>query len=501
VQTFLQSSFLQALAYALISSIWQMGLLWIGAILLTRMFKFSSAQTFNIAFTAQLSGFVFFTYTLLNAYQNNLTVNAAGLVSASSVYGYINLVMPYIAIVYLALLVYKTVKLFFIYRFTQKLRKHDLQKISAVSRMFVEDISALFSLRKKVSIYLSGKINCPLTIGFFKPVILIPVAAVNYLSTEQMEAVILHELAHIKRADYLLFLLQAVIDKVFFFNIFSKMLGDIIERERENACDDWVLQFKYNSMHYAEALLKLAKLQAASSFAMAASGKKKSVLLIRIKRLMRRPDMKIEPNFNSILFSLFALIIALGGMASFTLKDPVKLSYIKTRQQPVISNEKTNSEVTISGIIPAAKRSMENSKEKIAESTMPVTAQARVEKKLQQHETHIESAPETEAIQTINIDPAYLISTNKRIDSLTQALPQVNAALNTQVVITPELYKQALSYQNFKELENMLALTGDSVKVTESKLSKDSYRKLIAVETTDKNGDKHVYKLVVELYQ
>jgi len=104
----------------------------------------------------------------------------------------------------------------------------------------------LFSLRKKVSIYLSWKINCPLTIGFLKPVILIPVAAVNYLTPEQMEAVILHELAHIKRADYFLFLLQSVIDKIFFFNIFSKMLGDIIERERENACDDWVLQFKYN---------------------------------------------------------------------------------------------------------------------------------------------------------------------------------------------------------------------------------------------------------------
>ena len=74
-------------------------------------------------------------------------------------------------------------------------------------------MSELFSLRKKVKIYLSGKIICPLTTGFLKPVILIPVAAVNQLTTEQMEAVILHELAHIKRADYLLYILQSLVRK------------------------------------------------------------------------------------------------------------------------------------------------------------------------------------------------------------------------------------------------------------------------------------------------
>ena len=47
----------------------------------------------------------------------------------------------------------------------------------------------------------------------------------------------------------------------------------------------------------------------------------------------------------------------------------------------------------------------------------------------------------------------------------------------------------------------MLAVTGDSVRVIENENSKDSYRKLITIETTDKNGDKHVYNVIVELYQ
>ena len=186
----------------------------------------------------------------------------------------------------------------------------------AVNRVFVEELSELFSLHKKVKIYISKNIKCPLTIGFFKPLILIPLAAVNHLTKEQMEAVILHELAHIKRADYLFYLLQCVIEKVFFFNIFSRMLNNIIERERENACDDWVLQFKYNSYHYAEALLKLGKLQA-SSLAMAASGKKENMLLYRIKRLIHNKEKNNAYEYSALRFSFLTLIIAMGLLISF----------------------------------------------------------------------------------------------------------------------------------------------------------------------------------------
>ena len=161
-------------------------------------------------------------------------------------------------------------------------------------------MSKLFSLHKKVSIYLSEKINCPLTIGFFKPIILIPLAAVNHLTIEQLEAVILHELAHIKRADYLLFIIQNLIDKIFFFNVFSKMLSNIIEKERENACDDWVLQFKYNSMHYAEALFKLGRLKATPVLAMSLTGRKENLLLARIKRLLHNPQKSLFFNHTII---------------------------------------------------------------------------------------------------------------------------------------------------------------------------------------------------------
>jgi len=250
-------------------------------------------------------------------------------------------------------------------------------------------------------------------------------------------------------------------------------------------------------MHYEEALLKLAKLQAASSFAMAASGKNKGLLLARIKRLMHRPD---ERKFNSLLLSLFTVIIAFGAMASFTLNGSGNLPSVKTNQKTVVSNKKTNAEVTISGIGFAAKKSIENDRETFKEPPKPVIAENTAGKKPQTPK-HVRIATEVVTTQPPIIDPAYLINVNKRIDSFTQVIPQINAALNKELVVTPELYKQALSYQNFKELETMLATTDDSVHVTENEASKGSYKKLITVETIDKNGDRHVYNLIVELYQ
>ena len=68
MQAFLQSAFLQALSHSLIASIWQMALLWLVTVGILKLFKLSSAQKFNIAFTAQVTGFIVFIYSGFDAY-------------------------------------------------------------------------------------------------------------------------------------------------------------------------------------------------------------------------------------------------------------------------------------------------------------------------------------------------------------------------------------------------------------------------------------------------
>ncbi len=116
-----------------------------------------------------------------------------------------------------------------------------------------------FGIHRKVNLWYSNAINTPLTFGFFKPVILLPVALVNNLSITETESLIIHELTHIKNHDYFLNWMLIVCDTLFFFNPFIKIITAKIKLEREKNCDSQVLQFNYPSLDYAETLLKTAR--------------------------------------------------------------------------------------------------------------------------------------------------------------------------------------------------------------------------------------------------
>ncbi|MEP6683582.1 MAG: M56 family metallopeptidase [Parafilimonas sp.] len=495
MKEFLQSDFLQALSQSLIASIWQMALLWLATITLFKLFRLSSSQKFHIAFVAQISGFSVFVYNCIHIYNSGTSIiaNETSEKFLLNINAVITALMLYIAIIYLGIVLFKLIRLAFTYKHTKSLKSYDLKKISADKRIFVQEMSQLFSLKKKVSIYLSGKIVCPLTIGFLKPVILIPFAAINQLTTEQMEAVILHELAHIKRADYLLFILQSVVEKFFFFNIFSSMLSEIIERERENSCDDWVLQFRYNSQHYAEALFKLGRLKALPVLSMQFTGKKESVLLTRIKRLLHNSNNKISYNFQSVLFSFLSLLFVAVLLVLIETK-PVKQKITAIAQKSTESQKiKSNTEADKSSV---SLKPTEVAKAKNTVKESNINSE-KVAFEKGQSIYRINEAQENIPEPKQN----YLFDVKQQSDTVNSSLSQVKAALNSQVVITPDVLRKAISYQNFKQLENMLAASGDSINITETDASKDSYQKEITITAKDKNGNKHIYTVVVQLYQ
>jgi hypothetical protein len=316
-----------------------------------------------------------------------------------------------------------------------------------------------------------------------------------------MEAVILHELAHIKRADYLLYILQNFVERIFFFNIFSAMLGDIIERERENACDDWVLQFRYNSMHYAEALFKLGRLKAIPAFAMSFSGKKESLLLSRIKRLLHNPQNNNPYNFHSVLLGFFSVMITACLVMSSSFKTKSNKEKITVAINTATVNQHTKTETSLNEknlpvIIAAVKHEHKKSPENNSSLPKSITEKKeRLNADITARE--VDNAQKNMLLKKQN----YLVQVQQKLDSLHFALPQYRQAINSEVVVTPDVLQKVISYQNFKEIENMLAASGDSINVKETGSSKDSYQKQITIESTDKKGNKHTYTVVVELYQ
>ncbi len=190
---------------------------------------------------------------------------------------------PWLIGAYFIMLAIRTTNIFFSwYRFRQ-MYKTGLQKPSAGLKVFTMLTAHRLGIRKKVQLWLSHTITTPVVFGYLKPVILLPVALVNQLSLQQAEALVVHELTHIKVNDYLLNWFLSAIEVIFFFNPFVLKLCSHAKLEREKHCDTNVLYFGSNALLYAETLLLAAKIQREKkNWQLAAVGNKK-ILLQRIR--------------------------------------------------------------------------------------------------------------------------------------------------------------------------------------------------------------------------
>lgn len=334
MQHLFQSVFLQSLGYAIAHSVWQTALVWLLYISITGLLPLGAATKYRLGVAAQTIGFVWFLFTFQFYYQQYQQVwqpvlttaemqplAASGTGVLSDVLQWMlqgERLLPYISMAYLLLMILLCVRWFMGYRQTQLIRYQGLHKMPAEWRLFVQKIAAQLNIKKNVRVFLSEQVSTPLTIGFLKPIILVPIASINHLSTQQMEAVLLHELAHIKRHDYLVNILLSIVEIGLFFNPFTQLISKHIRKERENSCDDWVLQFQYEAPVYAEALLRIAYLQQAPAMAMTATGKKND-LLYRVKRMMEQKE-----NRFSYRKQLLAFLIVTGIFSSVAWLSPIK---------------------------------------------------------------------------------------------------------------------------------------------------------------------------------
>ncbi len=251
--------FLQALGWAVLNSFWQMALLWLCCQAIGRFpYSLSPARKAALATAGLITGFAWFLFTLLNTWLFN---DGFDLIIPAS-YGWqvqewLQLILPYASFIYLLLLIFPIRHFIRNFRYVSWVRQQGISKISVEWRLFTRNTAERMGIRKPVRIWLSELVSSPVTIGYLKPVILIPVAAVSQLSPAMMEAVILHELSHIRRYDYLLNLVTRFIRTILYFNPFVSAFQQVIEQEREKDCDDMVLQFRYDAAGYATALLLL----------------------------------------------------------------------------------------------------------------------------------------------------------------------------------------------------------------------------------------------------
>lgn len=209
--------------------------------------------------------------------------------------------------------------------------------VSGAPEAWVEslnDLKTKIGINSNIILQLSNKITVPLTLGHFKPIILFPFTLVNNLDITQVEAIILHELSHIKRCDYLLNLIKISIETLMFFNPFIWLLSRQIESERENACDDFVLGYTGSPIAYAQTLMsvELLRSDAPPQYAMAATNNK-HYLLNRIKRIT-----KMEQKYNRIRQDLFVIGLGTLTLIAIACTAPKKMTTEKASPTTTVRN-------------------------------------------------------------------------------------------------------------------------------------------------------------------
>ena len=324
-----QSNFLQALGWAVLNSLWQMALLWVFYQLIIGFARKSSpTQKSVLASTLLIAGFGWFIYTFISIYISQVAGEAVVAAGFSNLEGNQQLnewmyrTLPVASIFYLLLLILPLVHFVRNFRFVQVIRNYGLSKADVEWRMFVKKVAAQLGINKPVQIWISSLVSSPVTIGYLKPVILVPLAAINHLSTRQMEAVLLHELAHIRRYDYFINLIIKFIESILYFNPFVKAFVKIVEREREKSCDEMVIQFEYDPHGYASALLVLQQSDIfPKPLAVAAAGKKND-LLHRIEWIMGVREKKPVISFNKLAGLMGGLLCVIGLNALVILGKP-----------------------------------------------------------------------------------------------------------------------------------------------------------------------------------
>lgn len=309
-----QSHFLQSLGWATLNSFWQMALLWCIFSGLVYLFRFSSHKKYQLSVLAISAGFAWFVFTFFYYFLSSPVSGVAFFhQSVNQSDRLLNIFLLSASIAYLSLLVFPSFRLFRNWQFVQRIKKEGLHKAELGYRLFVQKISGHLGIRQSVKVYVSELVRSPLTVGYIKPVILLPLAALNHLSTQQVEAILLHELSHIRRYDYLVNLLVSVINTLLYFNPFVKMFMKNLEVERENCCDQLVLQFGYEKVSYASALLTLEKLSVQhQALAIGAAGKK--YLLDRIEKIVgMEKKKKFKLNHFAGLVAALCCIIAFNS--------------------------------------------------------------------------------------------------------------------------------------------------------------------------------------------
>ncbi len=329
---------LQTAGIALLHSLWQSGLVALVTLLLLKMMQKATAQSrYLIAAVALLANLMLPVVTFIKLYQP-ATPSQPIIETSESVVSVVYTLAdtqfhfeswleraeyfmlqlaPMFFWFWIAGMIFMALRMSGGYFLAYRYRRVGVIGVSYEWEIRLKQISDGLHIKTKVVLLESVKITVPMVVGILKPCIILPIGTLSRLPFDQVEMILAHELAHIKRADFMVNIFQSLIETILFFNPFVWWISSVIRTERENICDDMALLTSGKNLSLAKALANLAAAVRPEAASQALITFNQINTMKRIERLIRKPKLKpsTHERIGVVIFSgLFVLLISTSGI-------------------------------------------------------------------------------------------------------------------------------------------------------------------------------------------
>lgn len=227
--------------------------------------------------------------------------------------------LPWITGIWMIGLVLSLVRLGGGYWVVKRIRRRATRLQDDRWQQLTDKVAEKLGLHQIVTLAESAMIQTPVVAGHLKPMILMPLGLLMQLQPNQVEAILAHELAHVLRRDYLLNIIQSVIEAVLYFHPVVWWLSGVIRREREHCCDDLAIHAcGTHPLVFAKALVSVQEQASARPQLALALGfaSRRQQLLFRVQRILQpssNKSNKMERSIASMLLLALITCISLGA--------------------------------------------------------------------------------------------------------------------------------------------------------------------------------------------
>ncbi len=306
----LDTSLVQSIGWALIHFVWQGTVIGIAtAIALRILVSFRSTVRYAVACLSLMLMLIVPVVAVLSDRASDST-SLVSVASVASVMAPASLdrLLPSAVVVWLTGVVLLSLRLTIACARVERL-KRATRAIDAKVVARVQWLACRFGIGRPVRVVESTLVRVPTVVGYLRPVILLPASVITGLAPAYLDAVLAHELAHVRRHDYLVNLLQSLVETLLFYHPAVWWCSRQIRIEREHCCDDMVVEAGGNRVAYAAALTQLEELRGLQPMlSLNASGGR---LIDRIRRLLAESPMKERRSTTWTIAAALAVVTAI----------------------------------------------------------------------------------------------------------------------------------------------------------------------------------------------